>query len=215
MPHPLVVQLRFARSEWLRALEGVEDADALQRVGPMNSIGWAIGHLAWQEQRYWLARGQGLTPLPHLNEQFAYGAPACTPALDEVWSDWRTVIAAADPWLDQLTTEGLQAPQEIPARSGTFRFTYGSLMLRTIYHYWYHLGEALAIRQVLGHTDSARLRRQHRRRGALPATLAPAAGGGAGEAAPPPRVLYMGTPYTERYRATIAPPLLEARYTLF
>jgi hypothetical protein len=26
-------------------------------------------------------------------------------------------------------------------------------MLRTIYHYWYHLGEALAIRQVLGHTD--------------------------------------------------------------
>jgi hypothetical protein len=153
MPHPLVVQLRFARSEWLRALTGVEDADARQRLGPMNSIGWAIGHLAWQEQRYWLSRGLGQTPLPQLNEQFAYGAPACTPALDEVWQAWRTIIAAADPWLDQLTTASLQEVREIPTRSGTpYRFTYGSQMLRTIYHYWYHLGEVMAIRQMLGHT---------------------------------------------------------------
>jgi hypothetical protein len=151
MAHPLVLQLRFARSEWLRALEGVEDADARRRLGPMNSIGWAIGHLAWQEQRYWLSRGQGLTPLPQLNEQFAYGAPACTPPLDEAWAAWRAVTAAADPWLDQMTTASLQAPQEIPTRGGgVYVFTYGSLMLRTIYHYWYHLGEAMAIRQMLG-----------------------------------------------------------------
>jgi uncharacterized damage-inducible protein DinB len=153
MAHPLVLQLRFARSEWLRALKGVEDADARKRLGPMNSIGWAIGHLAWQEQRYWLWRGQGLTPLPHLNEQFANGAPATTPALADAWEAWRTVTAAADPWLDQLTVEVLQAPNELPTRSGVFRFTYGSLLLRTIYHYWYHTGEVMAIRQQLGHAD--------------------------------------------------------------
>jgi hypothetical protein len=29
----------------------------------------------------------------------------------------------------------------------------GTSLLRNIYHYWFHLGEAHAIRQVLGHTD--------------------------------------------------------------
>ena len=27
------------------------------------------------------------------------------------------------------------------------------LLLRNIYHYWYHLGEAGAVRQMLGHRD--------------------------------------------------------------
>jgi hypothetical protein len=31
--------------------------------------------------------------------------------------------------------------------------TFGSLLLRITYHYWYHLGENMAIRQLLGHTD--------------------------------------------------------------
>ena len=38
MPHPLVDQLRFTRREWLRALAGVSDEDAGQRLLPMNSI---------------------------------------------------------------------------------------------------------------------------------------------------------------------------------
>ena len=54
MVHPLVDQLRFARSEWVRALEGVSDEDARRRLTPMNSISWMVGHLAWQENRYWL-----------------------------------------------------------------------------------------------------------------------------------------------------------------
>ena len=29
----------------------------------------------------------------------------------------------------------------------------GALLLRNIYHYWYHLGEAGAVRQMLGHAD--------------------------------------------------------------
>ena len=34
MPHPLVLQLRFTRSEFKRALEGVTDAEARKRFMP-------------------------------------------------------------------------------------------------------------------------------------------------------------------------------------
>jgi hypothetical protein len=149
MTHPLVLQLRFTRSEWQRALEGINGDEARRRFMPMNCISWNIGHLAWQEQRYWLWRGQGQVLLPELNEQFAYGAPASTPALDEMWLAWRTVIQAADPWLDALTTAKLQERVMIDGQPSDLVF--GSLLLRMIYHYWYHTGENMAIRQMLGH----------------------------------------------------------------
>lgn len=38
MPHPLVYQLRFTRSEFLRAVKGVSDEDARKRILPMNCI---------------------------------------------------------------------------------------------------------------------------------------------------------------------------------
>src|SRR5216684_2412783 len=78
MPHPLIIQLRFARSEFKRALKGLSDSDARRRFLPMNCISWNIGHMAWQEQRYWLTRLQGLIPLPHLNEKVGYSQTACT-----------------------------------------------------------------------------------------------------------------------------------------
>jgi hypothetical protein len=31
----------------------------------------------------------------------------------------------------------------------------GTFLLRNIYHYWYHLGEGMAVRQMLGHKDLA------------------------------------------------------------
>ena len=151
MPHPLVLQLRFARSEFQRALAGLTDADARRRFMPMNCISWNIGHLAWQEQRYWLQRGQGQLPLPDINQLFAYGAPASTPALDDMWAAWQAITQAADPWLATLTSERLQAPFTIEGWSVTL--TFGSLMQRMIYHYWYHTGESMAIRQQLGHSD--------------------------------------------------------------
>ena len=116
----------------------------------MNCISWNVGHLAWQEQRYWLHRGQGQMPFPEINQQFAYGAPASTPPLDEMWRAWRAITAAADSWLDELTTERLLEPQP-RGQGGTF--TFGNLLQRTIYHYWYHAGENMAIRQLLGHAD--------------------------------------------------------------
>ena len=30
---------------------------------------------------------------------------------------------------------------------------FGNLLQRVIYHYWYHTGENMAIRQLLGHTN--------------------------------------------------------------
>src|SRR5258706_11481752 len=116
----------------------------------MNCISWNIGHLAWQEQRYWFTRMRGETPYPMLNEQFAFGAPASTPALDEMWTLWTSITTAADPFLDTLTTEQLQAPLVIDSKQ--MDFGAGSMMLRMTYHYWYHTGENLAIRQMLGHT---------------------------------------------------------------
>ncbi len=147
MPHPLVAQLRFTRAEFVHGLQGLTDVEARRRFQAMNSISWMIGHLGWQEQRYWLFRAQGQVPLPDLNERVAYGKPATTPPLEEMWTAWRAVTKAGDPWLDTLTTEKMQAPlADGLANVGTF-------LRRTTYHCWYHLGETLAIRQMLGHRD--------------------------------------------------------------
>ena len=80
MTHPLVDQLRFARSELRRGLEGVTDEESQRRFLPMNCISWNVGHLAWQEQRYWLLYAQERMLLPQIDQQFRYGAPASTPS---------------------------------------------------------------------------------------------------------------------------------------
>ena len=50
--HPLVLQLKFTRSEFKRALKGLSEGDAGKRLLPMNCISWNVGHLSWQEQKY-------------------------------------------------------------------------------------------------------------------------------------------------------------------
>src|SRR5262249_47977400 len=117
------------------------------RLEPMNSIGWIVGHLAWQEQRYFLARAQGVSPVPILDELVAYGAAATTPPLKQMLAAWKTVTAAAAPWLPGLTRDGPPAARPPP---GGPRRT-GDAVRRTSYHYWFHIGEILAIRQLLGH----------------------------------------------------------------
>jgi hypothetical protein len=146
-PHPLVEQLRFTRSEFRRGLRGVRPADGVRRLEPMNSIGWIVAHMAWHEQRYWLTRAQDLTPEPDLNEIARTGGPATTPPLAAMLAAWTTVTDAADPWLDRLTAANLDGAL---AGSGPRR-TIGSALQRVTYHYWFHTGEVLAIRQVLGH----------------------------------------------------------------
>jgi hypothetical protein len=150
-PHPLVTQLRFTRAEFKRALKDVTDEEGCRRFLPLNCISWNVGHLAWQEQQYFLIYGQGQTPLPEIHRLFASGAPACTPALSEMLAAWKTITAAADPWLNTLTTAKLLAPfTRVDGQPGSR--SNGSLLQRVIYHYWFHTGENMAIRQNLGHT---------------------------------------------------------------
>jgi hypothetical protein len=107
--------------------------------------------LANQEHAYWVLWGQGRNVAPELQNLVGYGQPASTPPLDEMWETWRGVTAAADEFLDGLTTRQLETFLEW--RGEPVRESIGTLLLRNKYHYWYHLGEAHAIQQLLGHRD--------------------------------------------------------------
>ncbi len=144
----LVEQLRFTRAEWQRGLAGVSDADATRRVAPMNSLTWMIGHLAWHERLVWIERGQGLTVEPIL-DAVANGAPASTPPLDEMWSAWSRIVERSDAVLGSLTADGLERPLAFDRRRRSPAA--GTELLHVIYHYWGHIGEASAVRQLLGH----------------------------------------------------------------
>ena len=150
-PHLLVTQLRFARSELIRCLDGVSEEDGCHRLMPMNCISWMVGHLANQEHRYWVQAAQGQNLAPGLDEMVGYGRPASTPSLAEMWQTWHQVTQAADAYLDTLTPEVLQ--QHFQQDGKPFPESIGTMLLRNIYHYWFHIGEAHAVRQSLGHTD--------------------------------------------------------------
>ena len=150
MLHPLVKQLKFTRAEFRRAVSGISDADARKRVLPMNSVSWTVGHLAWQEQRYFIYYPSGEIILPKIQELYAFGAPHSTPPLREMLAAWRKITKVADQWLDSLTTKNLLQVVQIPGRKVTRM--YGNLLQRVIYHYWYHTGENMAVRKILGHT---------------------------------------------------------------
>jgi hypothetical protein len=144
---PLVEQLRFTRAEFRRGLRGTPAADGVRKLEPMNTIGWIVAHMSWQEQRYFLTRAQAETPRPDLNEIAPNGGPPTTPPLAAMLRAWTEVTTAADAWLDGLTAERMTG-----ALGGAGpRRTVGSAIQRVTYHYWFHTGEILAIRQVLGH----------------------------------------------------------------
>ena len=175
MAHPLVTQLRFARSEFVRCLEGISDEDARHRIMPMNCISWMVGHMAAQEQYYYIYFPEGKVPHPQLNKLVGFGHPATTPALDEMWQVWHDITAAADPFLDTLTIEQLEIYPEQETKgfedslfgmlskdvlakvltkgSVPSSESFGTRILRTTYHYFFHTGEAHAVRQQLGHPD--------------------------------------------------------------
>jgi hypothetical protein len=151
MTHLLVTQLRFTRGEFIRCLEGTSEEDGCQHLGPMNCISWIVGHLANQEHRYWVKFAQGQDLAPGLNDLVGYGKPASTPPLGEMWDVWRTVTSAADVYLDTLTPEILQTYFEREGERAPE--SVGTMLFRNLGHYWFHTGEAHAIRQMLGHTD--------------------------------------------------------------
>ncbi len=148
MPHPLVDQLRFTRSEWVRSLQGVNAEEGARRFGSINPISWMVGHLAWHEQLYWLQRAQGHT-LSRDVESCASGQPAGTPHLDDMWAAWRAITEASDTYLDTVKSDILQSHFQVGGRPHPESI--GTSLRRLTYHYWFHVGEAQAVRQLLGH----------------------------------------------------------------
>lgn len=149
MSHPVVDQLRFTRSEWQRGLRGVTEEEGARHFGPMNSVGWIVGHLAWQEQRTFFLRRRGELLFPAINEEFAFGAPMSTPSLKAMRKAWNAVTRAADPFLDSLTTRDLT--RDFPLDGKPSGQNLGSAIRRMTFHYWFHIGEIQGIRQMLGH----------------------------------------------------------------
>ena len=143
----MIDQVRFTRAEWLRALRGVSEEDGARRIEPINTIGWIVGHLAWQEQLYFITRAQGRTPAPLLNEVAASGGPPSKPSLKQMMSAWKEVTTETDAWMASLTTGDLLNQLPPPGN----RRTVGDGILRMTYHYWFHIGEILALRQLMGH----------------------------------------------------------------
>ena len=64
-----------------------------------------------------------------------------------MWKAWQTITWMTEPLLETLTTPLLLLTH------AEYQRTTGSLLTRLIYHYWYHTGEIMAIRQLLGHPD--------------------------------------------------------------
>lgn len=150
MTHPLVTQLHFTRREWQRAFEGITPEEAQRRFDPLNCLSWMMGHLAEQEQRYWV-QPQGKVIAPDLREMVGPGQPASVPPLDEMWDIWHQVTKEADVFLMTVTQATIATHIE---RDGQpLRESIGTMIYRNVYHYWYHLGESQAVRQLLGHTN--------------------------------------------------------------
>ena len=151
--HPLVEQLKFARLEFERVFAGVPDDDATRRLLPMNCLSWIMAHLALQEQRYWITIPQGRDAVrhPELIELSGYPDKATTPELAVVREIWTGVAEDADTFLDNVTDE--QLARHFVFDGERLPESVGTMLYRNVHHYWFHIGEAHAIRQQLGHRD--------------------------------------------------------------
>lgn len=150
MTHPLVTQLEFTRQEFARVLEGVSAEEGERVLPPFNSLSFVVAHMAFHEHTMFVLLGRGVDM--DLDVQVAHsGADASVPSWNDMWAQWQQVTQQADTYLTRLAAEDLhvrlrQGDRELPE-------VLGHTLLRVIYHYWFHLGEAHAIRQALGHSD--------------------------------------------------------------
>ncbi len=151
MAHPRVEQLRFARSEWQRGLIGLSEEDAVRRLLPMNSISWMGAHMAWHERLIWLHRAQGLSVEPIARSRRDREARDHTAAGRDAGDVAARRSRPPTCYLDGVTTADLEARPAFDTRAVVP--VIGTQMMLITYHYWSHIGEASAVRQMLGHTD--------------------------------------------------------------
>lgn len=144
--HTLVQMYYLTRKEFERNLQGLTGEDARKRIDPMNCISWIIAHVAWQHHALFVdwpvGRQIDARYLP-----YGYGAPPSEPPLEEVMGLWQDACTESDAYLQAATSESLQ---EKPSFSPEGE-SWGTLLVRCIFHTWCHLGEISSIRQILGH----------------------------------------------------------------
>ena len=68
-----------------------------------------------------------------------------------MWKAWKEVTKVADTFLETLAPDMMQT--KLIWEGKPVRENIGTMLLRNMYHYWFHCGEAYAIRQLLGHRD--------------------------------------------------------------
>ena len=61
---------------------------------------------------------------------------------------WQDACKESDAWLQAATSESLQ---DKGAMDLSLRESWGTLLVRCIFHTWCHIGEISSIRQILGH----------------------------------------------------------------
>ena len=149
MSHFLVEQYRFAIQEWLRGHQNLPADDALKRLEHANSIGWAVGHLAEFDQKVWVERVFG-EPVTKTTKKFGFRRPASTPELAKIMPLWEAIQTKTSEAMEPLTDADMR---EFPGVFGWTKQPVSMVLLRMGWHYWYHLGEMQAIRQMLGHED--------------------------------------------------------------
>ena len=150
MTHSLVVQLKFAREKFWETLVDISAEHAMQRFGRMNSISWMVGHLAWFEQWSWLEL-PGHTKATDLLDSYDFYTPDVNPPFEDMKAAWHAVMAGVNPVLEAMTEEDLHVHHMF--RGKPTRENVGTRIQRHIDHYWYHNGEANAIRQLIDDRD--------------------------------------------------------------
>lgn len=109
-----------------------------------------VGHLAAFDQFAWVIMAQNET-ISEAVKACAFGKPTSTPTMDEMMADFHAIAKASDRYLETLTEDDMGTFLHFRGKSA--RENIGTFLIRQTWHYWYHLGECQAVRQLLGHTD--------------------------------------------------------------
>lgn len=145
--HTLVQMLYLTRKEFERNLVGLTDEDARKHIEPMNCISWIIAHVACQHRAFFVDWPAG-KETDSRYKPYGYGSPPSEPPLEDAMLLWRDACEASDAWLQAATSESLQEKGAYTSPEGE---SWGTLLVRCIFHTWCHLGEISSIRQILGH----------------------------------------------------------------
>lgn len=146
MTHPLVIQLQFAREKWLEGLVDLTPEEGNRRFGRMNSISWMLAHLGHFEQWSWLELA-GHDKVTTVFDEIDVYKPDVNPPYELMLAAWQQVVDASNPLLEAMTADDMLVHHQWKGKR--LNENVGTRIQRHTAHYWYHNGEASAIRQLI------------------------------------------------------------------